>query len=232
MRRAEDFKYIVLEKNGIADSPLLPLYEQTFEFWKSTWKPIFEKVGSPQAFMIDDFYRQDLIPLILYKGEIIAANFYTIFDLRNPATREMRYFSIFPEHAMNWVNIHGKNRVMTMEFLCVHPDWRNHGGAFSFAEALISLGFELMKSKEIGAAVGVPVKVTGVQEMAKGLSCNVLAENVKRGNLVCDILCQTVNNVKPHHNPNTHSFISLLWNTHENSNDTHSYEKIPLKGAA
>jgi hypothetical protein len=230
MKLAKDFKYLILEKHNITDSNYLSLYTEVFEFWKATWKPIFEKVGSPQAFMVDDFYRQDLIPVILHKGQIVATNFYTIFNMSNPAASEMRYFSIFPPEAMSWVKKYGKTSVMSMEFLAVHPEWRRQpGSTFSYAEALISLGFELMKHKNFDIAVGVPVKITGVQEMAKNLSCKVLAEGVQRGNLACDILGQDLGNIQPHSDENARTFINYLWLNRESSNDS---KKISIPGAA
>lgn len=215
---AKDFSYLILEKEGITSSAQLDWYRKSFEMWKSTWKNIFEQVGSPQAYQIDDFFRQDLIALITQGDEIVGAHLYTKFDLQNPAVPEMRYFSIFDERAMAKVRQDGKQGAMSMEFLMVNPKWRNNGAGFSFAEVLIALAFEVMASENLGVALGVAVKAAKVDQLAIGLHCEVIARDAKRGNLVCDIVSQTPARMRPHRNPETQAFITGLWNKRIYSN--------------
>ena len=225
LSKKNQFKYVILEKNGITSSPYLHEYTQAYLFWKKTWKTIFNDVGSPEAFLIDDFYRQDLIPAIIFRNQVIACHLSTVFDFKNPVVKEMRYFSIF-DGALDWVQRNSAEKVLSIEFLAVHPNWRNQGKGFSFAETLISLAFELMKQKQIGAAVGVTVKAAKVDEMARDLSCAVLSKGVKRGNLICDIMGQTLDNVHPPRSRQVVEFVEYLWSHHENSNRFKHLRKV------
>jgi hypothetical protein len=203
-------QYKVLDKTSLHSADK-ELYSRAYAFWKQTWQKIFTDVGSPEAFWADDFYRQDYVPVITYDGQITAAHFYTVFDFDHPAVKDHRYFSIFTPFAMKWVEREQPSRVMSMEFLTVHPEWRKKDLGFSMAEVLISLGLKLMKEKDVQVAVGVAVKAAGVEKMAQKLSCQLIAQEVKRGNLVCDIMGQTPSRLKPHPDDKVNALIEDLW---------------------
>lgn len=205
------FKYTILYKDNVLNSNSYGLYCNVYDFWKRTWKTIFENVGSPTAWNADDFLRQDLIPVITYEDQIVATHYYTLFDLRNPSVMDIRYFSIFSNEARKWVFENKFSSVMSMEFLSVSTDWRKKSLGFSFAEVLIALGFKLMLEQQQPAAVGVAVKVAGVDEMAKKLNCSLIDREVKRGNLVCDIMAQTQRGVKDHPDSRVQEIIESLW---------------------
>ena len=222
----KDFDYTVLDTNSCLDTSFKKLYLEVYGFWKETWKGIFTKVGSPEAWVADDFSRQHYIPVITYKGELVATHYYTVFDLRDPSVVDMRYFSIFPENAKNFVFGGELNKVMSMEFLSVHREWRKKALGFSAAEALISLGFNLLREKNIDAALGVAVKTAGVDKMAEKLSCSVLAENIKRGELVCDLFAREKSNIARHPDREVQDIIDYLWNNRIYSNEKEVKKKI------
>ena len=225
----KDLNYRILNTRSVLGSPDEPLYNQVYDFWKNTWKTIFEKVGSPEAWLADDFYRQDYIPVLTYRDEIVAAHYYTVFDTRDPSLKDLRYFSIFPQSSIDWLDSNQFSKIMSMEFLTVAKNWRKGSGNISFAEVLIALGFNLMIEQNFDASVGVAVKGTGVDLMAQRLNCDLLTEDIKRGNLQCCLVAQTADNVIKHPDFVSAALIKHLW---ENRQVTPTQDETFTKIAA
>lgn len=226
-----EFGHLILRKNGITSSSNLKMYGKAYEFWKTSWLQILEKAGCPGVLQVDDFYRQDLISLITHKDDIVALMLHTFFDLKNPVTYEMRYFSIFNEWSRKNIEKHGHTGVMTMEYLLVNPEWRKkNGAAFSFSDVIMGLAFQIMKSEGAGISLGVAIKAAKMDEMAQRLHCQVLERDVKRGSIVCDIVSQIPSHIKPHADSRIQSFTETLWNNRTYSDSIKTRQ--PLRKAA
>lgn len=224
MNMLNDFQYKILSKYSLSDSEDRSDYEQAYRFWGNTWREIFASVGSPEAFLVDDFYRPDIIPVLKYKNQIVGLICSTIFNTQNPCVFDMRYFSIFNPTALSWVFERQPKSIMSMEFLTVAPEFRKNEMGFSLAEVLILLSFIYLNEQQIDMAVGVAVKVAGVDKLATNLSAHVIGYDVKRGNLVCNLLGQVKEGVSLHHpNKELDLFAQNLWSRRNHS--THINER-------
>lgn len=212
MINLKHFSYKVLSKNYLSRSEDLEDYEKAYRFWHSTWKDVFTSVGSPEALVVDDFYRSDFIPVIKYEGQVVGSSCHTVFNMVNPCLKEMRYFSIFTPEAHEWIAGHSPSLTMSMEFLCVHREYSKKYLGFSLAEVLLQLSFNLMVEKDIDLTLGVAVRAAGVDKLTQNLGGAVIGRDVKRGNLSCDLVANSKNTVLANHPDwNVDQFIKRMW---------------------
>lgn len=211
--------YKVLSGKMLPGSPNFELYKNVYKLWFKTWKKAFNDVGSPEAFSPDDFYRQDLIPVIAYKTEPIAAHFYTMFHTENPAAMDHHYFDIFSDKTLNILKSNDSKRLMSLEYLTVNPFYRKSTIGFSLGEVISALGCKLLKEISYDAALGVAVKAAKVDKMALKLGFDILDNQAKRGNLVCDIVVKYSKTVHKNTHPDiiVNDFINYLWDNQTNS---------------
>lgn len=75
-------QYIILPGKCPADFARKDLYNKAFDYWKSFWQTFFNENNLAHSGYADDFFRQDFIPVFLYKDEIVAMHLYTLFDFQ------------------------------------------------------------------------------------------------------------------------------------------------------
>ena len=175
------------------------------------WQKVFTETGTPETWSADHFFRQDVIPVLHIDNEIIAAHFYTFFHLDLDVTNDHEYFSIYTKEAMQTLRNHPAKTLMSMEFLSVNPEWRKSKVDFSIGELMINLGLNVMKSFQADVALGVARKVVKVDKMAINTGFSLIAEDIKRGNLVCDLYAFYKDSAPPAMNDEQSELLSLLW---------------------
>ncbi len=212
------FEYKILSKYYLNEPQNVQDFQEVYQFWRRVWTEMLTKAGCPDALVVDEFYRADLIPVIKYQGRIIGASCSTVFDLRNPAIKDMKYFSIFPEHAKQWMARHNPRHVMTIEWLCVDKEFRSSVLGYSLGEVMIQLSYKLMQELNVDMNTGVTVKIAGVDKLATNLGAEPIGDGVKRGSLDCCIVGILKDNVlKVHPDATMNGVINSLWNSREYS---------------
>ena len=204
-------RYVLLPGNPGPEFRHRPLYNSVYRFWRDVWSAVFTEAGNPAALVADDFMRQDYIPVILSGDQVVAAHFYTFFDLYNAVTRDHRYFSIFPPDVLSKLEDRRATYLMSMEFLTVNPEWRKAFVELSLAAVISSLGLRLMKTQGADAAIAPARKKTKVDQLAYLLGATCLKTDVSRGNLDCDLIAVFRDDVKPHTDPRVVSLVEDLW---------------------
>lgn len=206
------FEYKILSKYYLNDPENVQDFQEVYQFWKRVWTEMLTKAGCPEALVVDDFYRADIIPVVKYQGKVVGMSCSTVFDLRNPAIRDMKYFSIFPDQAKSWIAHHNPRHVMTIEWLCVDNMFRSSQIGYSLGEVMIQLSYRLMHDLNVDVNTGVTVKIAGVDKLAINLGAEPIGDNVTRGKLDCCIVGITKDKVlKVHPNPQMDSVIESLW---------------------
>lgn len=217
-KKIEKAKYIVLTGKMAPHSEHFDLYKNVYKLWTATWTKAFAAVGSPESFSPDNFYRQDYIPVIAYNDQPIAAHFYTLFYLDNPASIDHSYFEIFSESALQQLKAKQVQSLLSLEYLSVDPAYRKSAIGFSVAEVLSGLCCRFLKEVNCDAGLGVAVKAARIDKMAKNLGFELLDSDARRGNLVCDIVVKYSETVGAgvHPDPLVNSFVDSLWNNYVN----------------
>ncbi len=210
-------RYVLLPGKISPSSPYFTLYKNVYSLWSNTWKKAFSDVGSPEAYTADDFYRQDIIPVIAMGNEPLAAHFYTFFHTENPAAMDHHYFEIFPEQAIQYLKDNGAQKLMSMEYLTVNYSYRRSIVGFSLAEVLVSLGSRLMFDFNIDASLGVALKVARIDKMGFKMNYEIITEEARRGNLVCSIMAgfKHTKNLGVLPEKDVREFVDQLWRKKE-----------------
>lgn len=208
-------KYICLPGKLPPNSSHVTLQNEVYDLWKKTWSQIFEDVGNAKSFVPDDFYRQDIIPIILYEGEIVAFHLYTFFNTNQKAVLDHRYFSIFDGETLDLLCSKSRSYFMSMEFLTVSPDWRKSQTGVSFAAILSSLGLEVLRAVGASAAIAPARKENKINSLAYSFGATCLKSDVQRGNLVCDLIAVMLEDIQSCTESNEREIVEQLWNKKE-----------------
>ncbi|CAN5510280.1 hypothetical protein BH10BDE1_BH10BDE1_13530 [soil metagenome] len=211
MKNGTDFELVLLPGSCFPGGKYSELYEQVYDTWKRIWLEIFTDVGSPEAMNPEGFFRADLIPVILHDRKIAAFYVATIYSLQPSWLRDHSYFSIYSKTTSDKLLARGVRNVMSYEFMTVLPEWRKSLSGFSLAGMLGELGQHIRDELGCDAAVGVARLQTKVDQIAQDVGAFTLEKNVRRGNLVCEIVACMKDSDRPHPDPQVHAAAEHLW---------------------
>lgn len=188
------------------------LYESVYARWKEIWLRVFTEVGSPEAWNADTFFRCDVIPVIMYKGEIAAFLLSTVYSLQDSWIKDHSYFGIFSKAATARLRNRGIRNVMSYEYMTVLSDFRKSKLGFSLGGALAELGSYLRGDLECDAGVGVARLATKVDQIAHSVGAVTLEKEARRGNLLCEIIAVYKENDRPFPDKTVHELVVDIWN--------------------
>jgi hypothetical protein len=122
-----------------------PLHEKLFIDWKQFWSEHFEETGSSAKLFSDELSRTTYVTA-LHKGDLpIAMQFYNVLDLSNPVHMHTRYMNQYPPEGRELFAKMNLRRVITMEYLYVHPEWRFTKSQLPLSEIIIGLGLNIFR---------------------------------------------------------------------------------------
>lgn len=208
----QELKYYILPGKCPLGFEFTEIHNKAFEYWKTFWSKVYADAGSLDAFHPDDFFRQDYIPVIMWKNEIVAMHLYTFFNLKQRSAIHHNYFNFFNEQFFEKLNELKIEYVMSMEFLTVDPKWRKKESFISVAELLSGIGLELFKQSQGQAAIAPARKDVKVHEMAYKFNFDCLVSDVNCRNFDCDLILGVKNKISNHPDNYLNALVQKIWN--------------------
>jgi hypothetical protein len=183
-----ELTYLLMPGKCPKNFEYLKQYELAYAYWKAFWTHVYAEADSASAFVLDDFYRQDIICGIFAKDEVVALHLYSFFNLETQAVKDHHYFAFYPPSFSQYLRQNRSSLVMSMEFMTANPKWRKKTSGVSFAEVIGTCGLKVLACSEADAAIAPARKDVKVHEMAKRTGFDVWQENVVKRNFICDII--------------------------------------------
>lgn len=213
---AQKFEYVILPGKNCPRSSI-DLYDKAFDFWLHFWTDVFIQNGSDEKPDPDTFFRQDFVPIITYEGQVAALHLYSIFDLLSKSIFSQSYlagnFSVTYFEQIRKMQI---GRVMTMESLSVHPDFRKRKVGFSLASLLGSLGQKVFSELTDCEAIICPARVDNkVTEIAAELGFQTIVSGVSLYNTPVDLILCRQSDIRQSENPVIQTMAAKLWREHQ-----------------
>lgn len=187
------------------------LQHQVYAFWKALWRETFAKVGRAEDLNPDDFFRQDLITALVAGDKIVACHLYTHFDLEFQPAREHSYFGGINPETLNRLVREGYPRVMSMEYMSVHPDWRKSKTGVPFGEVLLALGMRLLPFTSCDAALGTGRVDIRVDQSGLPQGFVAYQDPIEKYNYQCRLMVCPYGASRPHPDPEINGLVQRLW---------------------
>lgn len=185
------------------------LYQAAYTYWKQTWGEIFRQAGSPDSLQSENFLRQDLWFVVHSGSEVAGLISTTLFHVDSPSDLDHAYFRPFPEMLRERLR-RQQNRVMSGEYLCVHPSFRKSEIGFSLADVLIGLLMQAFFQLQVDTVFGTAVKAMKVQDICARYGYKEAAHFQKYG-LDCLLLFNNAQEFHDHPDPRVRQCVAQLW---------------------
>lgn len=183
----------------------------------SLWTETFQNELEPRGLELnkEDFWNCRLLAVIKDKDAIVGSHIYNIFDLRTATPTAHNYFKDIPEDTLKACKDQGVQRIMSMEYLLVHPSYRGKNSPVRWGEVIIGLGLEVLRHSSMDAAIGIAREDKKVNTMGLKMGCQEKDFLIKN-KTPCRILYMTKKDCREHENPTTQKMIKNLWNNKKN----------------
>ena len=207
----------------------LDLHNKVYAFWRNFWTRVLEKNRSPHSLKIEDFFRQDLIGVLLHDGEPIGLHCSTYFNLNQTSAIDHPYFSSsFSGDYLKFLHAENKKVGLTIEYLTIDEAWRKQNFKYSLAEVLIGLHVELFKKSQADCIVAVARTDLKVHKMADKFGYSVIGEEVIKHNTPCALITCSKEETREHPDVEVSEHISKLWGQHLDLREVRPERKLKL----
>jgi hypothetical protein len=153
-KKLQELEYIVLPGKFPMDIYAQKLHNQAFQFWEDFWNRVFAEIHMDRRVSSDNFWRQDMVTLLMHKGEIVGQHLYSFFSMDSLATLKHTYAkqSFHPEF-FETLKQRKIVSLMSIEFLAVADRWRKKHSGVSLASVLVGLACQQQKHYNIDALI-------------------------------------------------------------------------------
>ncbi|MBK7963485.1 MAG: hypothetical protein IPK04_21200 [Bdellovibrionales bacterium] len=209
--KVDSLDYLLMPGKCHFGSLIINQYNTVYSHWKTLWTQEFSSVGNQQPLAADDFMRQDIIASLWSGSHLVAFHLYCLFDLDQIPTLDHRYFSIFDSVAIETLTKRKASRLMSMEFLSVHPDWRKSKTGISLAAVMVGLGMKIMQNSDLQATIAPAKKTAKIDDLALAFGSTCLRKDVYRGNIHCDLMACFKADLISYPDPQVNGGVQSLW---------------------
>lgn len=210
----DDVCYHVLPSKRLAGSSFADLHDKVFNFFVGRWEEAFEDTkdhGKPAPGWEDHFLKQDMIAAITYRGEVIAAHLYTVYDLSAASTQKSECFSFISKETIKGLLLKGVRNVISMEYLCVDSRVKRNSLGISFGKVIAGLGCYLTEDKGIDGAIGTPIKGNKVDAMMENMGGFPIQTNFEKYGYMVDLLFIPTNPSEEGRDLKAREVMQALW---------------------
>lgn len=195
------------------DAEQAALNDRVYRFWKTFWNGVYRSVGGSNEVVADDFVRQDYISTYLDGDDVVALHAYTFLDVRFLAQREHSYFTQnFTEAGLRAVQKLGLQKIMTMEYFSVAPQWRSRELGMSLASIVCGVGMRFAQSLGVDGVVGSARADVGVDKIGKAFGAETV-HRITAHNRPTDLMIVPCGNMREHPNPEITRWVRYFYNS-------------------
>ncbi len=212
MINLKKFKYYLMPTKAYRGFKGIELNNSLYQYWKEFWGKIYSEAGALEAFVTDDFLRQEFVGVLTFNDQIVGCLFSSFFNLNQTSTLEHRYFKFYPLEYVQSLKARNIEIAQSVEFLTLDPAWRKSRTGISLSEVIIGLSLKAGHALNADAIIGTARSDVGVNDSCYKYGFECLIPNVSRRNFNVDLIAYfTSSQTVKHPDQSIDSFIDYLW---------------------
>ncbi len=195
----------------------LGLYSRAYEFWHSIWNATFTELNGHGLTNSDNFFRQDEICVLASDQGILGLFCFSWFDLFNKCHADHSYFQSYPEAVLRSLKQDGVEKVMTMGYLSVAPEWRKTSYAPFVSEILVAAACKRLVESDAQTLITFTRNNRKMNELGYRHGARCLLAKQTEHNVEVDFIGVFRDEVKPTTAEGIPALADRLWRTRTES---------------
>lgn len=207
-----NFKYILIPGNFPKDNKNQILHNKAYLFWKNFWNEVLKENGTNHTVSPDNFWRQNIVSLIMCGEEIVGMHLYSFFNTRSLAALDHSYMvHSFTADYMEKLSQKNSKNLMSIEYLTVAKGWRKKDIGISLSAVLLTLACKYQKDLNLDALVAPSRSDNKVTETILDLGGEILVGDLEMHNTPVDLIAIFNDQDHLHPNSNVNKLANQLW---------------------
>jgi hypothetical protein len=205
-------RYVTLPGRCPRDFAAVDLHNHIYRYWETFWNQIFSEISPGEVVAQEDFFRQNVVSVLLDADKIVSVHLYSFFNLKSEAALAQPYFKKnYFQSDISQMLKRDVHTVMSMEYLTLDPKYRKSVVGFSMSELIIGLGFEVLKSSGQEAMIAPCRRDLKVDRMAEKFGAIPLGEeHIHHGVPVVNVITP-LSLLRPHGDPFIAGAVEKIW---------------------
>ncbi|QDK38302.1 hypothetical protein [Bdellovibrio sp. NC01] len=190
------------------------LLNQTYESWKKTFNQV---LGSADAHLeLDDFFRYDMIGVLLQGDSIIGSHYYSLFNLELDCCLDHHYMDDIYQETRDKLKAAGHKSIYSLEYTNIVPEWRKRSMAnIRWVDVLIGCALKFLDESPEDGIIGTPRIDIKMDETTSRMGALTIQPPVKKMNYECAVIYWPKLSDRKLYSPELQRLVDSIWSKHE-----------------
>lgn len=157
-----------------------------YENWKNTFQQVLGEKGG--QLHTDDFYRYDMIGVLLKNGEFVGSHFYSTFDLNLKCCTDHHFFQDINPLVLARLRSQGVKSLYSLEYTNVGDGFRKDQGDVRWSEVLTGCALQTLDTSKVDGIIGTPRTDIKANVTAMRLGAEEIQAPFKKMNYECSVI--------------------------------------------
>lgn len=189
------------------------LLNLAYHSWKKTFNQVLGSMGC--ALELDDFFRYDMIGVLLQGDSIIGSHCYSLFDLELECCQEHHYMSdVTPETRAKLI-AEGRSLIYSLEYTNITPEWRKSATNIRWVDVLMGCALKYLDESAASGIIGTPRVDIKMDTTCIRMGGYNIQEPVKKMNYECTVVFLPKLTTRTFYSLGIQQWVDSLWQSHE-----------------
>ena len=207
-----DLSLVILPGNPPPGFAQIGLYNDAYRHYKSVWERTFTLRAGAGSYDAYAFFRQDLIYLFMYRGQIAGQICSSYLSLNSEILTDLAYFDNFRGAALETMLARGLKTVVSLEYSSIaRPFSPRMLGGFHLNELITRMS--VVGGAYFGAEgmLALPRRVTGTNDVVDKLKFEKIAESKSRMGISVDVFIGNRENMPAYEDAAVEFAFQTIW---------------------
>lgn len=207
-----NFRYILLSPHNANTQESQDLLNKVYDTWGKTFSNVVEDTGGQLD--KDDFFRYDLIGVLMHGNSIVGSHCYSLFNLKLNCCLEHHFFQNISSEVIQQLIKDGQSLVYSLEYSQISPEFRKGSGNIRWIDVLIGCALKYLDNSDANGIIGTPRTDIKVDKTTFRLGAVEIQPPIKKMNYECAVIYFPKKINRHFDNPLVAQYVQFLWKNH------------------
>lgn len=189
------------------------LLNLTYKSWKNTFNQVLESAGGHLE--LDDFFRYDMIGVLMQGDSIIGSHYYSLFDLKLDCCQDHHYMEDVTAETRAKLIAEGNSLLYSLEYTNITPEWRKSSANIRWVDVLMGCALKCLDETPASGIIGTPRVDIKMDQTCIRMGGYNIQEPVKKMNYECTVVFLPKQKQRKFYSPEIQQVIESVWKNHE-----------------
>ena len=186
-------------------------YNLAYDYFKGTWQKILDRLAGPDTYKCESLLNCHYLINIFYEDTVVSQIVSRVLNLELGISGDTSYLKDFAGLPQSYIAENNCKKIVSLEWNSVNPKFSRRRSGLPFVEMTMQMSIRLAKLLKADACVGLPRRMTGVNDVATGMGFKAIREDLVKYNCPVDVVVGLIHEFQEHPDDHVRQIINRLW---------------------